>query len=176
VRDVSVVIPAFNSMQHIGEALDSIKAQTLTDFEVIVVDDGSSDATMVVAESYAGALDLQVIRQRNLGPAAARNTGIGAASGRYCAFLDADDIMLPERLVEQLALLESDPQIALVHSDLMTFNERGIIHNTRRAFSDPRGGLVLDYLLMGNFITTSTVMARRDRLIEVGMFREGRRR
>jgi len=171
---VSVVIPAFNAERYLGEALESICSQTLPGVEVILVDDGSTDATLRVAEGFSRRLNLVTLHQRNAGPAAARNAGIRQALGRYCAFLDADDIMLPQRLAEQASLLDANPGLGLIHSDLMTFDERGVIHQTRTAFSDPRGGEVLDHLLLDNFITTSTVMAPRDRLIEAGLFGEGR--
>src|SRR5262245_26106317 len=147
----------------------------MDDLEVLVVDDGSKDGTVKAAEAFAGRFDLTVLRQANAGPAAARNNAIRRARGRYCAFLDADDIMLPGRLAAQAALLDSDPDVALVHTDLMTFDERGIIHRTRKVFSDPCGGAILDRLLLDNFITTSTVMAATARLIEVGLFGEHRR-
>jgi glycosyltransferase involved in cell wall biosynthesis len=172
---VTVVIPAFNAELHIAEALRSIRDQTLREVEVIVVDDGSTDGTLREAGRFAGELDLTIVRQANAGPAAARNAGIRLARGRYCAFLDADDVMLPERLAAQAALLDADADLGLVHTDLMTFDERGIIHRTRRAFSDPCGGMALDRLLLDNFITTSTVMAPTERLIEAGLFGERRR-
>lgn len=175
VPAVTVVIPAFNAALHIAEALGSIRDQTLPEFEVIVVDDGSTDTTLLEVERFAGELDLTIIQQKNAGASAARNTGIMRARGRYCAFLDADDAMLPDRLAAELELLDAEPDLGLVHTDLMTFDESGIIHRTRRAFSDPCGGMVLDRLLLDNFITTSTVMARRECLIEVGMFNVHRR-
>jgi glycosyltransferase involved in cell wall biosynthesis len=169
VPAVTVVIPAFNAERYIGEALASIRGQ-MHEVEVLVVDDGSTDGTVKKAEAFADAFDLTVLRQANGGPSAARNIAIRRARGRYCAFLDADDLMLEGRLAAQTELLDAEPDLALVHTDLMTFDETGIIHRTRRAFSDPCGGMVLDRLLLDNFITTSTVMARTDRLIEVGMF------
>lgn len=172
---VTVVIPAFNAERHIGDALGSIRDQTTRDFEVILVDDGSRDGTLREVERFAGVLDLTVVTQANAGPAAARNNAIRRARGRYCAFLDADDVMLPERLAAQIALLDADPEMALVHTDLMTFDDRGTIHQTRHAFSNPCGGMVLDRLLLDNFITTSTVMASKARLLEVGLFGEARR-
>lgn len=172
---VTIVIPVFNAEHFISEALSSIREQTLRDVEVLVVDDGSTDATVSKAESFSDSLNLTIERQANMGPAAARNTGIRRACGRYCAFLDADDLMLPERLAAQVALLEADSDLGLVYTDLMTFNERGIIHRTRRAFSEPCGGIVIDQLLLDNFITTSTVMAPKTRLIDAGLFNEDRR-
>jgi glycosyltransferase involved in cell wall biosynthesis len=175
VPAVSVVIPAFNAERHIAEALGSVRDQTLRDVEVIVVDDGSRDGTLREVQKFAGKMDLIVVAQANAGASAARNAGIVRARGRYCAFLDADDLMLPERLAVQKELLDAQPDLGLVHTDLMTFDERGTIHQTRRAFSDPCGGMVLDRLLLDNFITTSTVMAWKDRVIEAGMFNVNRR-
>jgi glycosyltransferase involved in cell wall biosynthesis len=172
---VTVVIPAYNAERHIAEALTSVRDQSTGDFEVVLVDDGSRDRTLQEVERFAGVLDLTVVKQANAGPAAARNNAIRRARGRYCAFLDADDVMLPGRLAAQIALLDSDPEMALVHTDLMTFDERGTIHQTRHAFSSPCGGMVLDRLLLDNFITTSTVMASKARLLEVGLFGEERR-
>jgi glycosyltransferase involved in cell wall biosynthesis len=171
---VTVVIPAFNAERYIGEALASIRGQ-IQDVEVLVVDDGSTDGTVKAAEAFAGAFELTVLRQTNAGPSAARNLGIRRARGRYCAFLDSDDLMLPGRLAAQADLLDREAEMGLVYSDLMTFDERGVVHRTRRAFSDPRGGKVLNRLLLDNFITTSTVMAPTARLIEVGLFSEARR-
>jgi glycosyltransferase involved in cell wall biosynthesis len=172
---VTVVVPAYNCEASIAEALASVQAQTFTDIEVVLVDDGSSDGTVAAARRFSDLIDLRILSQANAGPSAARNNGIRAARGRYCAFLDADDLMHPERIAAQTALLDHDAALALVHTDLMTFDDNGIIHPTRRAFSDPCGGYVLDRLLMDNFITTSTVMARTDQLLEVGAFDERRR-
>jgi glycosyltransferase involved in cell wall biosynthesis len=172
---VTVVIPAFNAELHIAETLASVRDQTLRGVEVIVVDDGSTDGTLREVERFAGELDLVIMRQANAGASAARNAGVRRARGRYCAFLDADDLMLPERLAAQMELLDAETDLGLVHTDLMTFNERGIVHKTRRAFSDPCGGMVLDRLLLDNFITTSTVMAPKERLIDAGLFNLNRR-
>jgi len=172
---VSVIVPAYNAERHIGDALESIRTQTRQEIEVIVVDDGSTDGTVHEAGRYASALNLVIIAQANAGPAAARNAGIRRARGRYCAFLDSDDLMLPGRIAAQAELLEAQPSLGLVHTDLMTFDERGIIHRTRRAFSNPCGGMVLDRLLLDNFITTSTVMAPTARLLDAGLFGEERR-
>jgi glycosyltransferase involved in cell wall biosynthesis len=106
---VSVVIPAFNQAQVIGRALDSVAAQTFRDFEVIVVDDGSTDQTAEVV-SGAGIAGLQMIRhQQNRGASAARNTGIAAAAGRLIAFLDSDDIWHSDKLARQVTALDRAP-------------------------------------------------------------------
>lgn len=172
---ISVIIPTYNAESHLAEALASVQAQTLQDFEVVLVDDGSRDGSVSVARRYAESMPIRIFTQANAGPAAARNRAVRAANGRYCAFLDADDLMHPERLAEQAALLDDDPDLGLVHTDLMTFDGRGTLHESRRAFSDPRGGWILEELLLDNFITTSTVMAPTERLMQAQLFDERRR-
>lgn len=171
---VTVVIPVYNAEQYIGETLVSVHEQTLRDVEVVIVDDGSTDGTLLEAERFAGKLNLTIVRQANAGPSAARNNGIRRARGRFCALLDADDIMLPDLLATQMALLEANPDFGLVLTNVMTFDERGIIHPMRWNFSGHRGEPVLDRLLLDNFVTTSAVMAPKQRLLEAGLFSEDR--
>jgi glycosyltransferase involved in cell wall biosynthesis len=113
---VSVIIPAFNAAGLIAKAIASLRAQTFRDFEVIVVDDASLDATGTEAEAELamGGLPHRVIRlPANGGPSAARNAGVREARGEYVAFLDADDVWLPQKLERQVALLDANPQIRL---------------------------------------------------------------
>jgi glycosyltransferase involved in cell wall biosynthesis len=112
---VSVVIPAYNAERTIRETLVSVLRQTMADFEVIVVDDGSTDATAEVAASLADPR-LRVLRQHNTGHAGARNSGIEAASGKYVAIVDADDLWLPRKLETQLGFLSSNPNVRALHS------------------------------------------------------------
>ena len=116
---VSVIIPAFNSAQQLPEALESVFNQTFQDFEIIVVDDGSTDGTRELLEGYKNRITYHY--QENAGPSNARNTGIHAANGRYLAFLDADDHWLPAKLELQIELIESDPRLGLVFSDAEYF-------------------------------------------------------
>ena len=111
---VSVVIPVYNRERYLAEAIDSVLAQTLTDFELLVVDDGSSDRSLEVAESYRDPRIRVVRHERNRGMSAARNTGIAEARGRYLAFLDSDDMAYPNRLALQAAFLDRHPDIAAV--------------------------------------------------------------
>src|SRR5689334_6850738 len=106
---VSVVIPAFNRAFILPEALDSVLAQTWKDFEVLVVDDGSTDNTEEVLEPYVARHGVRFLRQANQGPAAARNRGIEAARGKYVAFLDSDDLWLPIKLAVQIPRMEAQP-------------------------------------------------------------------
>jgi len=107
--EVSVVIPAYNRQDTIGRAIASVRAQTWQDLEIVIVDDGSSDATAAVAENFAD-VRIRVIRnERNRGASATRNTGIAAARGAYIAFLDSDDEWLPQKLEVQLERLRGAP-------------------------------------------------------------------
>ena len=111
---VSVVIPVYNGERFLQAALDSVASQTLTPHEVIAIDDGSTDSTPSILAAHPG---LRVITTPNRGPAAARNTGVGAASGELIAFLDADDWWLSGKLETQVALLHTSPAagLALCH-------------------------------------------------------------
>lgn len=110
---VSVITPAYNAERYIGDAIRSVLAQTYTDWEMIIVDDGSTDRTCAIIESYA-ARDprISLVRlKENSGPAVARNAAMARAQGRYLAFLDADDEWLPEKLAKQLRFMQ-ERQIA----------------------------------------------------------------
>lgn len=166
---------AFNAVRYIGEALASIRDQTFQDVEVVLVDDGSTDGTLAEAERFNDAINLVIVRQANQGPSAARNAGIKRARGQYCAFLDADDVMLPELLATQVALFDAHPGLGLVLTDVSTFDERGTIRSNHWNFSAMPNDSVLDRLLLENFVTTSAVMAPTRCLLEAGLFSEDRR-
>jgi len=102
----SVVIPAFNEERYLAESIESVLAQTYEPVEVIVVDDGSTDATAAIASSFDG---VTVLGQPNRGLAAARNAGYDATSGDFISFHDADDLMTPDKLELQIGVLQSDP-------------------------------------------------------------------
>jgi glycosyltransferase involved in cell wall biosynthesis len=108
---VSVVIPAYNAERYLGEAIESVLAQTYEPVETIVVDDGSADRTAEIARSYD---DVTVIAQENGGPAAARNRGFAACNGELVAFLDADDAMTPDKLEIQAGRLLTDEGAEMV--------------------------------------------------------------
>lgn len=106
---VSCVVPVFNGALYLREAIDSIEAQTWRPLEIIIVDDGSTDATPEIIAALGGRV--RALRQPNRGPAAARNAGIAAASGAFIAFLDADDLWIPEKLATQMARFEARPEL-----------------------------------------------------------------
>lgn len=105
---VSVIMPSFNTERFIAEAIDSVVAQTVADWELIVVDDASTDATAAIAAGYQqrDSRIRLIAQQRNQGPASARNRGLDAARGELIAFIDSDDIWYPEKTAKQLAVME----------------------------------------------------------------------
>ncbi len=120
---VSVIIPAYNGDRFISEAIDGILAQTYTDYEIIVVDDGSTDNTHQVVKQYGD--QIQYLSQVNQGVAASRNLGLKVSQGEYIAFLDQDDIFLPHKLASQVALLEQNSSLGMVNSGWQIVNEQG---------------------------------------------------
>ena len=119
---VSVVIPAYNAERFLGEAIESVLAQTWEPLETIVVDDGSTDGTAEVARSYEG---VEVIVQENAGPSAARNRGFAAGGGEIVAFHDADDLMTPDKLAVQVGRLLDDPSVGCVLAEQELLVEPG---------------------------------------------------
>lgn len=122
---VSVIVPAYNSERYLEAALRSVCAQTFQDFEIIVVDDGSTDGTAGLAEGFRQHDErIRVIHQRNRGISAARNAGTAASYGRVVALLDSDDMWLPEYLERQLAVLEKHPGADIVSANAINFGGR----------------------------------------------------
>lgn len=116
---VSVVLPVYNGRRYLTEAIDSVLAQTYRPLELIVIDDGSSDGTRTVAVGYGDRL--RYFHQPNAGQGAARNTGVRHASGQLFAFLDADDIWLPDKLALQVAALQKDSSVDMVFGHVVQF-------------------------------------------------------
>ncbi len=112
--NVSVIIPAYNCDRYIREAIASVFAQTYTDYELIIVDDGSTDDTAQVIKSYGDRINY--IYQTNQGVAQARNTGLAVAQGKYIAFLDQDDFFYPHKLAAQVELMEQNPHLGMIFS------------------------------------------------------------
>ena len=111
---VSVLIPCYNAAAFLGQAIESVLAQTYQDFEIIVVDDGSAD----LVGAYEG---VRCVRKEHSGISATRNRAVAEAKGEFIAFLDADDLWAPEKLEKQVAYLDSHPQCALVHALAQNF-------------------------------------------------------
>ena len=160
---VSVIIPAFNAERYVRETLDSVLAQTYAAREVIVVDDGSTDSTPSILAEYGDSI--HVIRQSNRGSAAARNTAVSAAHGDWVAFIDADDLWLPDKLSRQMQRCGHYP---ISHTDSLCFGEAMPEAVLRSSVTTPYSGRVLPQLLVRNFISNSTVLMRRDLFLQYG--------
>ncbi|MGH2349804.1 MAG: glycosyltransferase family 2 protein [bacterium] len=182
---VSVIIAAYDAQQFISETLASVRAQTARPAEIIVVDDGSSDQTACIAESFGAT----VLRNRHGGPALARNTGIRAASCEWVAFLDADDLWLADKLEAQWSAVEACPGAGLVFTDfsqgipgeirvpsLLSWrrNYQQVLRHVRApgVVSCDRQSLIQGFL-EGNFILLSTALVRRSLALELGLFDPG---
>jgi glycosyltransferase involved in cell wall biosynthesis len=122
---VSVVIPTRDRAQYIGEAIESVLVQTYPDYEIVVVDDGSTDNTHEILTPYIKNRFLRYERQDPRGVSAARNRGVRIARGRFIAFLDSDDLFLPTKLEKQMALFAQDPELGFVHCNFSKFDDRG---------------------------------------------------
>ncbi len=121
---VSVIIPAYNAEKYLAETVQSVLCQTFTDFEIIICDDGSTDATASIAKSINDSR-VKYLCQKNSGVSTARNKGAEIASGKYLAFLDADDLFQPENLAKKFSLLEKDKSLALVFADCNVIDGSG---------------------------------------------------
>jgi glycosyltransferase involved in cell wall biosynthesis len=165
---VSVIIPVFNSAHLIGHALRSVFAQTYTDFEVVVVDDGSKDQEELLAVLGEWTDRVQYVRQANGGPASARNAGIARARGDLIAFLDADDEWLPEKLARQVEYFDRYPETGLLHTAVV--DER----RPHPVAAGPPRAAFCDLFHTVFFVNTLTVMIPREVLEKVGAFDERR--
>ena len=181
---VSVVIPAYNCAAFIEEALQSIYRQTYRHWEIIVVDDGSTDATSSVLAPHLK--KIRYFKQENKGTAAARNAGIKRARGDLIAFLDNDDVWLPEKLELQVRVMQAWPECGLVFTDGKTFTEAGVrresvlsprLDQWLRAHTtdDPlvaKGSMVRELLFCNEISSASSVMVRQKSIESTGSFDE----
>jgi glycosyltransferase involved in cell wall biosynthesis len=173
---VSVVVPAFNASATIDETLRSIRSQTHSRLEIIVIDDGSSDDTRAIALRHAEVdKRIKVIVQENAGVAKARNVGWQQAESDLIAFIDADDLWAPAKIERQIATLTNGGErVGLVYCWFVKIDERGQI--TEKGENAAYEGEVLDRILLGNFIGNgSSALVRRQVLIDARGFESGLR-
>ena len=169
---VSVNICCYNSERFIAETIESVLAQTYKDWELVIVNDGSTDSTEQIIRAYINqGWPITYHCQANAGLAAARNQALRLSKGEYIAFLDHDDLWLPEKLEQQVDILDADPAIALVYSDCYLVDFKGELLG--RVFDKvrPHRGRVLAELFTENFISCPTVLIRKQVLEKVGLFR-----
>lgn len=165
--EVSVIIPTYNSARYLTQAVDSVLAQSFKDFEVLVIDDGSTDDTEAVMRRYGQ--PVRYIHKENGGVSTARNRGIAESRGRYAAFLDADDTWLPEKLERQLRALNENPGYRACYSAFTVCDCDLSPVQVRR--SRRQGSVIEDLLSYGNVVgTPSTVLCERSLFEAAGGF------
>lgn len=172
---VSVIIPTYNTAGFIAEALQSVFAQSFTDFEVIVINDGSPDTEQLERTLQPFRQRLAYLKQANGGPSAARNRGIEAARGEFLAFLDSDDSWLPDYLSLQMQSFAEHPELDVVCADTEFYGDPQMNGHTFLAQSRLRGPVTFAAMLMGNPLTTSCVVARKRVAVQAGLFDESLR-
>jgi len=172
---VSVIVGVYNKQRDIEECLRSVLAQSVADLELIVIDDGSSDRGVSVVQAIQDSR-IQLIRhQPNSGlPAIPRNIGIRQAQGDYIAFLDADDLWMPNKLQQQIAYMEAHPEYPLTHTQCGVVNEAGEDLYLRHEGGLLPSGEYLHHLLEHCTISISSVVATKKLVADVGLFNEGK--
>ncbi len=163
-------MPAFNAEAFICESISSVQKQTFTDWELIVVDDGSSDGTSSIVETFLSDARIRLIRQRNGGVSTARNAALAKAKGDWIAFLDADDVWYPEKLQEQLAIVERHPDVNLVFTNYYLWDgQRDLELRFKSADKFPVGTLDRT-LIFYNLFGMSSVLVSREAINTAGEF------
>ncbi|MBW2591027.1 MAG: glycosyltransferase [Deltaproteobacteria bacterium] len=165
---VSVIIPTYNRGWILKEAIDSVLSQDFDDFELIVVDDGSTDNTQDILDGYAR--DIIVLRQGNRGVSAARNAGIASASGLFIAFLDSDDLWLPGKLSRQVDYFNSNPNALICQTEELWIRNGKRVNpkNRHKKFS----GMIFKQSLPLCIVSPSAVMLKKSLLDKTGVFDE----
>lgn len=165
---VSVVIPTYNRARLVMEAVDSVLEQSFRDFELVVIDDGSTDGTAERLAPYGDRIRL--CRQENRGASAARNAGIRRARGRYICFLDSDDLWLKDKLQAQMDLVVRDPLVKVCHTEEIWIR-RGVRVNPMKKHRK-YSGWILEKMLPLCIVSLSSVLIAREVFDQVGLFDE----
>lgn len=167
---VSIITPTFNREKYLALAIESVLNQLHDNFELLIIDDGSTDNTRKLVGRYQSDKRIHYFYQNNQGQSVARNTGLREANGKYICFLDSDDLFAPDKLSKQVSFLEHNPSIPITYSDEELIDEEGHVfstHNMKR-----HSGILYEKLLIDNFVSITTIMVRRECFDEMGMFDE----
>jgi len=165
---VSIVTPTYNRARFIREAVESVLAQTMPNWELLIVDDGSTDDTREVLASYLADERIQYIYQPNQGQSVARNAALAKARGEFVGFLDSDDLWRAQKLERQLSIFEAQPDVHIVHGDESIIDEHGleISQENMRRYS----GNIAAQLLADNSVSITTALVKRECFDEMGLF------
>ncbi|MEP1034896.1 glycosyltransferase [Ekhidna sp.] len=166
---VSVIIPVYNGENFISETINSVLKQSFKDFEIILVDDGSKDNTKKILESFSDQR-LKVLHIENRGVSNARNVGYKESKADFLAFLDADDLWLPERLYETVAYLDAHIEVGLVHTHMAVIDENS--KENGDVYAGKEGDILEDLLLWNGCCipAPSSILMRREVLENIGLF------
>ena len=168
---VSIILPTYNCAAFLSHSIGTILSQTYNSYEIIVIDDGSTDNTKEVL--YPFMQRIKYIRsEQNKGLPTARNIGILPAQGKYIAFIDADDLWLPEKLQTDIEYFETHPEVSMVYSKHINIDEKGddLGGNTKKQL--PSGNIFTQLFSEQNFIITSSVVVRKEVFETTGLFDE----
>jgi len=169
---VSVIIPAHNAEAFIEHAVDSVFAQTFSDYELIVVNDGSTDHTLDKLGKYGNRLTC--LTQECKGPGASRNLAIRRVNSPLVTFLDADDLWLPTKLEKQVRFAQEHPEYGIITTDVSWFNDSGTTNSSLKTKYPVVNGMVAENILFDNWVSTSAAMVRRECFEKMGYFDETR--
>ncbi|BAQ64672.1 glycosyltransferase family A protein [Geminocystis sp. NIES-3709] len=157
---VSAIIPVYNGEKYLAEAIESVLRQSYKPFEIIVIDDGSTDKTSTIAQSYP---QVRYFYQINQGHGEAKNTGIHQAKGEYLAFLDADDIWMPDKLFQQVTYLENNPKVGYTICHMVNFQDGVDKFPSWAIITSSQDSKIPAYI-------TSALVVRKTVMEEVGYF------
>ncbi len=167
---ISVIIPVYNHEKYIAESIESVLNQSYKDFEIVVVDDGSTDRTPEILRDFG--CKIKYIRQENKGGAAALNTAIRNSTGEYLAWVSSDDVFMPTKLEDQIKFFNENPGVDLTYADFYIIDKNGEIkREVHSPYYSDRKTFVYN-MLIGNFINGSSVMFKRSCIEKVGYFDE----
>jgi len=165
---VSAIIPTYNSSEYIRTTIQSVINQTYKNIEVIIIDDGSTDNTTDIIHQYFP--EINIIHQENGGASKARNTGINIATGELIAFLDSDDLWLPNKIEKQVAVFKDNSNVGLVTTEQIFFNDTGDFGKSHKKSSLFQGDIKRN-IFWNSGLTTSSIMVRTSVLNVTGNFR-----
>lgn len=163
---VSVILPVYNGEKYVREAVESVLDQTFPDFELIIIDDGSTDATSEILDRFSDSRIARLRNEKNFGLVGSLNKGLGESRGEFIARMDADDVSLPERFEKQVAYLVAHPEIGVLGTAILQTDNRGqgiaavVLPETHEA--------ILREMLSGLAVAHPTVMARRQVVLAAG--------
>ncbi len=167
---VTVVMPAYNAETYLRQAIDSILNQTFNDFELLIINDGSTDATFDIINSYNDNKIRLINNEKNIGLVEVRNLGVYESKGKYIAFLDADDIAYPARLSEQVNFLDHNYSFGMIGSSIELIYEKGL--SPGKVMKYPADSeMIPSLLLFGNYFAQSSLMIRKD-ILPTAPYRE----